>query len=456
MAAESTKVKDPYQFHTEDITEPPSRISEALRKIGPGMILAGSIVGSGELIATPTLGAEIGFVGLWVVLASCLIKPAVQAEIGRFTVATGMPALQAFNKLPGPRWKLSWMIWAWAIMVFMTLLQIGAMYGGIAQIMHQMFPKVPLNAWVPLYLALTLYILIIGGYKRIELISFLLVSMFTLLTIFCAIILVRNPQFFSLEEFLKGFSFELPPGGLASAVAVFGITGVGATEMLMYPYWCIEKGYARFTGPNDGTESWVRRARGWIRVMLVDIFCSMVVYTAATVAFFLLGAGVLHGLGIVPSARDMMQVLSRTYTETLGPWSLYLFWLGAIATFYSTIISSTGAHARLFADMFRLLGVYGDRDYAARLRYQRLFVVLLNTTAIVLYFALQSPVAMVKAGGVAQAIMLPVIALGTLYLLHRHLPKVVAPSRLNLAAVWIATALITALMTYYAVVLIKR
>ena len=35
--------------------------------------------------------------------------------------------------------------------------------------------------------------------------------------------------------------------------------------------------------------------RGWIRVMHVDIACSLAVYTLATVAFYLLGAGVLHG-----------------------------------------------------------------------------------------------------------------------------------------------------------------
>ena len=34
---------------------PPTRFWEVLRQLGPGMILTGSIVGSGELIATPTV-----------------------------------------------------------------------------------------------------------------------------------------------------------------------------------------------------------------------------------------------------------------------------------------------------------------------------------------------------------------------------------------------------------------
>jgi len=60
--------EDPYQLHPADVTEPPSSILGILRRIGPGMILAASIVGSGELIATTTLGAQVGYAALWVIL----------------------------------------------------------------------------------------------------------------------------------------------------------------------------------------------------------------------------------------------------------------------------------------------------------------------------------------------------------------------------------------------------
>ena len=35
--------------------------------------------------------------------------------------------------------------------------------------------------------------------------------------------------------------------------------------------------------------------------MHLDILCSLVIYTLATVAFYLLGAGVLHKSGVVPA-----------------------------------------------------------------------------------------------------------------------------------------------------------
>ena len=112
------KLKDPYQFHAEDVAEPPRTLWGILRMIGPGMILAASIVGSGELIATTTLGAEVGYTAMWVIVLSCLIKPAVQSEMGRYTVATGETGLAGFNMVPGPRIAgVGWACWCWLAMI---------------------------------------------------------------------------------------------------------------------------------------------------------------------------------------------------------------------------------------------------------------------------------------------------------------------------------------------------
>src|SRR5438552_18350490 len=126
-------LRDPYEIRPEDRVEPPATLRGALRRIGPGMILAASIVGSGELIATTTLGAQVGYTALWIIVLSCAVKPVVQAELGRHTIATGETGLEALDHLPGPRLGVSWLVWAWAAMVLMTLLQVGAMFGGVAQ-----------------------------------------------------------------------------------------------------------------------------------------------------------------------------------------------------------------------------------------------------------------------------------------------------------------------------------
>ena len=177
----------------------------------------------------------------------------------------------------------------------------------------------------------------------------------------------------------------------------------------------------------------------------------MVIYTIATIAFYLLGAGILHGMGLVPAARDMIPVLSNIYTQTLGPWALWLFYAGAIATLYGTIFAATAANSRVFSDMFRLLGVFQSDDYASRLLYRRVFVWFLTVTPAALFLLVQSPVKMVVAGGMAQALMLPAAAVGTLYLRHRCLPRGIAPPLWITICLWLATVVIVALMSYYAV-----
>jgi len=448
--AAADHLKDPYEFHSEDELAPPAGLWRTLLRIGPGLILSASIVGSGELIATTTLGAEVGFVALWIIILSCLLKPAVQAELGRYVIATGKTGLAAFDEVPGPRYVVGWVVWGWVLMTAMTRFQIGAMYGGVAQVMNQLVPVVPVPVWVLILLAITLALLLGGGYQRIEKLATLKVCLFTMLTFLCALLLMRKPEYFSWTELADGLKFHLPPNnGLATAVAVFGITGVGASELFMYPYWCVEKGYARYAGKRNANEGWRSRALGWIGVMHVDIAASMVIYTMATLAFYVLGAGILHKMALAPAANDMIPVLSKMYTETLGPWALWLFYIGAIATLYGTIFAATAADSRVLADLMRLAGVFPPGDYRTRVKWRNRFVVLLTVLGAALYLGVRSPVMMVKAGGVAQALMLPVIAGSALYLRYRKLPPEVYPKPWVTVALWAASLAIACMMFLY-------
>src|SRR5688500_8000559 len=88
---------DPYALPPSAIEEPPLSLGRALRQVGPGLILAGSIVGTGELIATTNLGAKVGFALLWLVILSCLVKVFVQIELGRYAISSGDTTLVAFS-----------------------------------------------------------------------------------------------------------------------------------------------------------------------------------------------------------------------------------------------------------------------------------------------------------------------------------------------------------------------
>src|SRR5215213_2118719 len=215
--------EDPYVLTPEAVELPPVSLGSALRRIGPGMVLAAAIVGSGELIATTALGAQVGFALLWIILVSCAIKPVVQGELGRYTIATGHTGLEGFNRVPGPRLGVSWMVWAWAITVLLTMLQVGGMYGGVAQVLHLLVPAVSVNAWVAVCLVITISVLAGGGYSRIEKLALVKVGFFSLLTVCAAAVLLLQPGAITAADLASGLSFHLPAAGLATAIAVFGI-----------------------------------------------------------------------------------------------------------------------------------------------------------------------------------------------------------------------------------------
>src|SRR5215472_16429839 len=124
---------DPYALPKDAIKDPPHSFFQAIRQIGPGLILAASIVGTGELINTTSLGAKAGFSLLWLILLSCLIKVFVQVELGRYAIVHGRTTLEAFDSLPGPRLGASWLCWLWLIMMLTTQAQIAAMEGTVGQ-----------------------------------------------------------------------------------------------------------------------------------------------------------------------------------------------------------------------------------------------------------------------------------------------------------------------------------
>lgn len=444
---------NPYARTKEHIVDPPKTFGAIFKLIGPGLILASSIVGSGELIATTVLGAELGYTLLWLILVSCVIKVVVQNELGRYAIGTGQTTLEAFDTVPGPRWRVSWVVWCWFLMVMFTLMQIGGMLGGISEVLNRYFSfsadeGTSITIWVWIVNFITVGLLIRGRYNLVEKVSMGLVVSFTLLTVSCAFLLLKLPQYFSWEAVLSGLTFQPPEGGLATAVAAFGITGVGATELVMYPYWCIEKGYARNAGPRDDSPEWIARAFGWIKVMGVDVLNSMVIYTFATIAFYILGAGVLNGMGLVPQGSEMVATLSNLYTETLGPWSLPLFLVGAVAVLYSTVFASTAAHTRVFADFTGMLGFYDRTQFPLRLKAIRIFTVLLLFVPSMYFMFVKEPVLMVKIGGIAQACMLPIVGGVTIYLRYKQLPKSIAPKGWITLALWISAALMAVMMGY--------
>ena len=443
------------------IQEAPESLWAALRQIGPGIILAGSIVGSGELIATTTLGADWGFTFLWLILLSCVIKVFVQVELGRYALSSGEPTLQFLNRLPGPRLGAHWTVWWWFLMLLGTVVQLGAMVGLVGQALDMAFPGVspalasllgtstglgayiqnnPANPWGVLTAFAAVALLLSGGYLMLERFTTILVAGVTLVTVACVLALPWNNSPFEWDQILAGLKFRLPTdpqtgrlsaAGLAKAFAVFGITGVGAAELFAYPYWCLEKGYGRSVGPRSQDPAWARRANGWMRVMHLDAWVSCVVFTLATVSFYFLGARVLHALDLHPKGKDVIRTLAEMYEPAFGSWTKLVFLLGAWAVLFKTLYIASAGHARLTADFFQLNRLVEYPHDAARARVVRGLCVFYPMLALFFFLVLGEPVAMVTFGGFVQGVTLPVISLAAVYLRYRRLDRRIAPSPLT-------------------------
>lgn len=490
--------------------EPPRFVSGILRQLGPGLIIAGSIVGSGELIGTTRTGAQAGFFLLWLIVIGCVIKVFVQVEFGRYALNTGKATMAGLNEVPGPRLaRANWILWYWLVMFLISLGQLGGIVGSVGEALAITWPitaqgrdyhqaralqieRHTLDArlanddraagagkthsgnrlsgerrdelsrriakvdsevaslgpvvrgqdakiWAALVTVFTSALLVVGRYGLIQNVSTLLVAAFTLATVANVLALQTIDEWaVHASDFALGFSFQLPESGkaLGTALATFGIIGVGANELIAYPYWCVEKGYARYAGA-AGDDAWAARARGWMRVMRWDAWCSMVVYTFATVAFYMLGAAVLSRIGLIPSDDDLILTLCVMYQPVFGAWAMWLFLFGAFAVLYSTFFIANAGHARVGADAAQVLGAIG-RDAKAKERATKLLCGVFPLVCLAVYVVFPKPTTLVLLSGAMQAIMLPMLAFAAIFFRYRRCDRRIMPGGLWDAMLWVS------------------
>ncbi|MGB1520378.1 MAG: Nramp family divalent metal transporter [Limisphaerales bacterium] len=469
--------------------DPPKDWKGIARQLGPGLIISANIVGSGELIVTTKVGADVGFILLWFIILGCMIKVFLQVELGRYAITHGRTTLQAMDAVPGPRfsfiWKYlnlraeaSWLVWCWMIMFVATFFQVSGMVGGIAGVFETGIPSLSqppawyteghvldagvglpeetlahqwqqlLNkAWALCITGSCALLLLMGRYRFIERFSTGMVAAFTLFTIFAVFALYRTEYGITPSQLATGLQFKLPENFI-TAFAAFGVIGVGAAELIYYPYWCLEKGYARFVGPREDSPEWEARAQGWMRVLKWDAWVSMVIYTGATVAFYLLGAAVLNGKGLEVTNNDLIPTLSNLYQESFGSLGLWLFLVGALVVLYSTVFISTASNARLSADLWMLFtpSVSGSaRDRNALVRRACILIPLLY---FIFYVSVGQPLTLVFIGALAQALMLPFLCFAALYFHYAQTHRALFPGKIWVLLLWISSLLMTSVGFY--------
>ncbi len=477
--------------------EAPTTFKGIAKNVGPGMILAGSIVGSGELIATTRTGAEAHFDFLWLIIIGCIVKVFAQIELGRHAITNGKTSLSALNEIPGPRFRIpigkrifnaNWFLLFWSVMFMAILAQQGGIVGGVGQALAISIPltdegiernkivskKIALKIaeeennheqvlilknevnslgtlpvsyddiyWAIIVTVLTVILLIIGKFSLIERFSILLVASFTFVTII-NLFALQTYDAWSVkpEDIIHGLSFSFPEvengkNPLITAIATFGIIGVGAAELLAYPYWCIEKGYGKYVGPKEDNDKWLKRAKGWMRVMQWDAWGAMVVYTFCTIAFYLLGAAILGRIGLVPEGSEMIQTLSTMYEPVFGSLAKVIFLSGAIAVLFSTFFIAIAAQGRLCMDVIKVSG-FANLNEVQHKQGLKVLGLLLPIVCVTCYIFFPKPVILVLISGTMQAIMLPLVGFAVLYFRYKKCDKRLVPSRLWDICLWLS------------------
>ena len=172
-----TAAGDEYTQPTGQAEAPPSTMADTLRYLGPSVIITATIVGSGEIILTASLGAAVGYSMLWWVLLSCWSKSILQAELARYIVLSGDTYLRMLNripgKIPGPKQPFSWPIGLGLIGFATGITALGGLIGGAGLAVSLVLPELPTIYAVAGLAVLTAALLWTGKYNCCGLLPYL-------------------------------------------------------------------------------------------------------------------------------------------------------------------------------------------------------------------------------------------------------------------------------------------
>ena len=168
----------------------------------------------------------------------------------------------------------------------------------------------------------------------------------------------------------------------------------------------------------------------------------MVVYTSATLAFYLLGAAVLGRSRLNPSDADLMRTLNVMYEPVFGAWAKFLFLVGAFAVLYSTYFVANAGHSRVLTDAMQSVGIL-PRNERTRLRSKAILSGALPLVCLAAYYAAYffgtSIAQLVLVSGMMQAFMLPMLAGAAVYFRYYKSDPRVRPGKLWDVFLWISS-----------------
>ncbi|EHM24005.1 putative metal ion transport protein [Streptomyces sp. W007] len=387
--------------------EPASRPRQSSWKyIGPGIVVAATGVGAGDLVATLIAGSKFGYTLMWAAVIGCVVKISLAEAAGRWHLATGRTLFDGWRSL-GP-----WTTVYFAVYVVLW----GFIYGATAMSSSALpivalFPEGPgLKFWAIVTGLIGLAFVWFNRYAVFEKVMTVLIGIMFVVVVYVAARVVPD-----VGASFAGLLPVLPDGSLLYTLGLIG--GVGGTiTMAAYGYWVNAKGWSNSS---------------WMKVMRLDNRVAYITTGIFVVAMLIVGAELLHASQVALTSGDRGLIdLGKVLEDRFGAGTAKLFLVGFFATSFSSLIGVWHGVSLMFADFverFRAPAAGAVRteehegaDVAERRQRSlpfRAYLLWLTFPPMTLLW-LDEPFGLVIAYGVLGAFFMPFLALTLLWLLN--------------------------------------
>lgn len=367
------------------------RPAAVLAVLGPGMLLAATGVGAGDLATAAFAGGHLGVAVLWAVIVGALFKFALNEGLARWQLATGLSFLEGVAARFGriALWLFLPYLLLWSYFVGAALV---SACGVAAQALLPIGDDLAggKRIWGVVHAVTGLALVWVGGFAVFERV------MRACIVLMFAVVLVTAVRLWpGTAEVAAGLvpSVAHDAQGLSWTLALIG--GVGGTlTVLCYGYWMRAAG---------------REGAAAMRVTRVDLAVGYAATALFGMAMVIIGSRVPVG----GSGANLIVDLGDQLQAALGPGARLLFLIGAWGALFSSLLGVWQAVPYLFADVGRVLGWIRIRpaglDSSTAYRGYLLALALLPTFGLLSGFErMQKLYAMVGAA------FIPVLALALL------------------------------------------
>jgi Mn2+/Fe2+ NRAMP family transporter len=420
--------------------------SDTWKAMGPGIAAAMTGIGASHIMHAPTAGAQYGYALLWVIPAAYILKYCAFEFSHRYTLVKGESIMNAYHRIG------NWPLWYLLFQSVANSFGIAGRTLGCAALIWAAFPFLSLEVWSVIVLLTCIGILWLGKYAAVEAVVKLLIIIFAG-SCFIAFFLQAPPP----GEYLSRLAPTLPPIGAALLFgAMWGYFPTTLEVAPMQSNWAVDKksgmvkvreleaeGKKVELGPNYMRNQFILFKR--------DMNLSYIVSGLTGVIFLIVGAAVLHPIGLVPASREMGVTIARIYTDTFGNWIFPVIIAGGVAALFSTVFTYYDGQARLVEESAVRLRKSLDTPRTRKLIY-RGFQVFLTVAGIGIIYGLPNPIFVVQVASFLALLFSPVLYWLTIESVRRNFktPEELEfmPSKAMFAWAWFGTAALTIISAY--------